>query len=87
MELYNYMEGIVKEELVKLLLEAKDTCKCEKCKLDMVAWALNRLAPRYVVSEKGRFYTRLKEQEVQFRADVIRELTSAIIQIGKNPQH
>lgn len=87
MEIYNYMEDVVKEELEKLLLETPDVCKCQKCKLDMIALVLNRLPPKYVVTEKGRFYTKLKEQEIQSRVDVTRELTQAIIKISKNPHH
>jgi competence protein ComFB len=81
------MEDIVKDTLESLLSERKDICKCEKCKLDMSCWALNRLSPKYVVTEKGRLYTKLKEQEIQFRADVVRELTQAVLFISKRPQH
>lgn len=87
MELYNYMEDIVKDMLDSLLADKEDICKCEKCKFDMIAWALNRLPPKYVVTAKGRIFTKLQEVQVQFRADVIRELTKAISYISKNPQH
>lgn len=87
MKVHNYMEDIVKDTLDSLLFEIEDICKCQKCKLDIIAWALNRLPPKYVVSDKGWLYTKLKEQEVQFRADVVRELTKAIAYISKHPQH
>ena len=53
----------------------------------MLAWALNRLPPKYIVSEKGRVFTKITEQNVQFQVDVIRELTKAILYISKKPQH
>jgi len=87
MKIVNYMEDIVRDTLESLLSERKDICKCQKCKLDMIAWALNRLPPKYVVTDKGRMYTKLKEQEIQFRADVVQELTKAISHISKGPQH
>ncbi len=87
MKIVNYMEDIVRDTLESLLSERKDICKCQKCKLDMIAWALNRLPPKYVVTDKGRMYTKLKEQEIQFRADVVQELTRAIAHISKDPQH
>lgn len=87
MKVYNYMEDIVSDELEKLLTETKDVCKCQKCKLDMVAWALNRLPPKYIVTDKGRIYTKLVEQNIQFHVDVIREVTRAILNVSKNPQH
>ena len=87
MDIYNYMEDIVHDSLDGLLADRQDVCKCEKCRLDMSAWALNRLPPKYVVSNKGRVFTRLQEVQVQFKADVIRELLAAISNVSKNPQH
>lgn len=87
MKFLNYMEVMVKESLEELLAEKEDICKCQKCKIDMMVWALNRLPPKYIVTDKGRLYTRLKEQEIQFKTDIVRELTKAIIQIRKNPRH
>lgn len=87
MEIHNYMEDMVRAELEQLLVEIDDICKCQKCICDMMVWALNRIPPRYVVTSKGRMFTKLREQEIQFKADVIRELTKAIIYVSKNPQH
>jgi competence protein ComFB len=87
MKLYNYMEDVVKDTLEDLLSQKEDICKCQKCKFDMMAWALNRLPPKYIVSDKGRIFTKLQGVEVQFRADVVRELTKAISHISKSPQH
>jgi competence protein ComFB len=87
MKIQNYMEEIVENELEFLLNEHSDICKCQKCKYDMMLFALNRLPPRYVMTDRGRIYTKLKEQEAQFKADVIKELTRAIKIISENPQH
>lgn len=87
MEIRNYMEDIVSDVLEDLLSQKEDICKCQKCKFDMMVMALNRLPPKYVVSDKGRFYTKLDGEEVQSKADVLRELTKAMINISKNPRH
>jgi len=87
MKIYNYMEEIVKDALEGILSNRKDICQCQRCKLDMIAWALNRLPPKYVVSDKGRFYTKLQEVEIQFRTDVVRELAKAIAHITEKPLH
>ncbi len=87
MQIQNYMEDVVQDELELLLNERQDICKCNKCKLDMMVWTLNRLPPRYVITNRGRLYTKLKEQEIQFKADVVKELTKAIDFVAKNPQH
>ena len=86
MKLHNYMEDIVLSNL-NLLLEKEDMCKCEKCRLDIMALALNRLPSKYVVTQKGHVYAKLAELELQLKADVIRELTRAIEIVKKNPQH
>jgi len=87
MEVYNYMEYIVHDALDDVLKSRQDVCKCDKCRLDMQAWTLNRLPAKYVVTEKGRVFTKLQEVEIQFRADVLREVTRAVAQISKNPSH
>lgn len=87
MKLYNYMEDVVKEELDRLLTDIEDICKCEKCRLDMAAFALNRMNSQYVVSNKGRVYTKLKELNTQSRVDIMTNLTRAILHVGKKPQH
>lgn len=87
MKLVNYMEEIATHELEKILSDTEEVCACQKCKLDMLAWALNRLPPKYTVTEKGRVFTKLNEQNVQFQVDVIRELTKAIVYVSKKPQH
>jgi len=86
MELHNYMEDIVLNNL-NLLLKKENMCKCEKCRLDIMALALNRLPSKYVVTQKGHVYAKLAELELQLKADVIRELTRAIEIVKKNPQH
>lgn len=87
MEIRNFMEDIVSDALEELLAQKDDICKCHKCKLDMMVWALNRLPPKYAVSGKGMFFTKLGEQETQFKADVVRELAKAITNVSKNPRH
>lgn len=87
MHLHNYMEDVVFENLEKLLSERDDLCKCDRCKLDIAAMTLNHVTAKYVVTQKGSIYTRLAELGLQFRADIIRELTKAIEIVRKNPNH
>jgi len=81
------MEDVVFNVLEKFLSKAEDVCKCEKCKLDIAAIALNKLTPKYVVTSKGRVYTKIAELEVQAVADVTREITKAVEIVKKHPQH
>lgn len=87
MELHNYMEDAVRGVLDNILSERSDLCKCDKCRLDMLAWALNRLPSKYVVTPKGRVYTKLEEINIQFKTDIIREAARAVEHVKNNPLH
>ncbi len=87
MELKNYMEIIVEEAVDDELSRIpEDWAKNKRCKLDIMALVLNRLPARYVVTDKGRIMTKIKETEVQFQADILRELVKAIAMVKKNPR-
>ena len=88
MKLKNYMEDAVKNVLDELLEKrTKDVCKCSRCRLDLVAYALNHLPPKYVVTDKGHTFTRVAEMQQQFSADIIVALSKGMKAIGKNPRH
>lgn len=87
MKVHNHTEDVVADILENLLLERSGICKCMKCRLDITAMALNKLPSKYVVSEKGRLYTKLAELELQLKVDVIKEVTKAIEIIKNNPRH
>lgn len=85
-KLKNYMEELVikkTDDLLKLM----NICRCEKCRLDIVAIALNELPTRYVVSEKGELYTKLNELEQQFEIDVETAIVKAAVLVSRNPKH
>ncbi len=85
--LKNMMEDNVERLLNQLLPGMPEYCCCSDCRLDMAAYALNRLQPNYVRTEKGavlhRFNTAQSQQEVEITATVV----SAIRIIGSNPHH
>jgi competence protein ComFB len=84
----NAMEQVVsqifKDEFLK---NTKPTCSCEHCQLDIIALALNRLPPRYVVTEEGNVYIRALYAERQLTSDVIRELSKAALLVQEKPNH
>lgn len=87
MEVKNYMELYVWEMLDRVLAKRDDVCKCEICRYDIVALALNDLPPRYVVSQKGETYTKAKTLEQQFMIDVIAKITQAANVVAQHPRH
>lgn len=82
----NYMEVIVMNTMDDILKDI-NMCKCEKCRLDIAAKALNDLPPQYVVSEKGEVYSKIKSLKTQFEVDVIAAITKAAILVKRNPMH
>lgn len=85
-KLRNRMEEFVfnkTDEILKLM----NICKCEKCRLDIVALTLNELPSKYVVTEQGELYARARELERQFDVDVETAIIKAAVFVGKNPRH
>ena len=77
MEIHNISEDIVinsVEEIIDSIKEKSNPdklCLCDQCKLDTVCYALNRVEPRYVVSNRG--ITRLEQDwagRQQNKADI-----------------
>jgi len=88
MKIVNFMEEAVKNSFEELLTGVPyiTVYFTEKEKLDVMAYALNRLPPRYVVTEKGHLYTRVDELKQQFKTDIVVELSKAIKHVKANPR-
>lgn len=85
--LKNYMEECVWELLDRILSHDPESCKCDNCRYDIAAIALNQLPPRYIVHDKGAIYSKLSMLEAQHRADVYTALTNALMIVKKSPRH
>lgn len=85
--LKNYMEVIVDDMIEEILEREELDCRCERCIEDIKAIALNNLRPMYVATEEGVLYTKLKEMNFQFKADVVREIMNGVEKIRQNPRH
>ncbi|AQS59167.1 late competence development ComFB family protein [Desulforamulus ferrireducens] len=89
--LKNYMELAVEEMLDDVLADyAKknpDTCTCPRCRLDIMAIALNTLPTRYVVTDEGGIYTKVAMELVGGRAQVIAAILNGIKSVKNSPRH
>lgn len=87
----NYPELAVKEMIDEVLenyaQEKSDVCKCDRCKNDVMALALNNLPSKYVVTDEGRIYTKVIFDQVGGKAQVISALVYAIQKVQKFPRH
>lgn len=82
----NYMEEAV-GNMIDKVLENIDVCKCPKCKLDIMALALNRLPPRYFVTKEGELFERLAELQEQFTVDITAAIAAAAFIVKNNSKH
>ncbi|QDR80328.1 late competence development ComFB family protein [Sporomusa termitida] len=87
MQIRNFMEDLVWQRLDEVLTRHPKACGCEKCRYDIAALALNFLPPRYVVTDQGETYTRIKGLEQQFNVDIITALSHAIQIVCQQPHH
>lgn len=85
--LKNHMEVLIENHLPSLIKDTSHVKNCEKCQNDIQAIALNNLKPMYIMSDKGMIYTKLKELDLQFQSDIIRELVQAISLVESHPRH
>lgn len=84
------LRNIMEEYVILTLDEILDTldgCKCERCRLDIASYALNRLPARYVATTQGELMSRLCEFDTQFKATIVSEVTRAHEVIKKHPHH
>lgn len=82
--LINLMEETVMNKIDQLLPNT-NYCKCESCRMDIAAYALNRLPPQYVQSIKGKVLYRFSSSQVQNDIEVTVAVSKAIEIVGKSP--
>ncbi|ERL05106.1 late competence development ComFB family protein [Mitsuokella sp. oral taxon 131] len=85
--LTNYMEEVVERNLDTIMAKFPNCCKCEECRRDIAALALNNLPPRYISSFKGDIFARVNEMEVQHLVEVIQQIAQAIKIVTAHPRH
>lgn len=85
--LKNIMEEAVEYQLNRLLPTMPKVCSCEKCRLDMAAYALNRLSPQYVRTDAGALFQKLHNSSQQAEVEVLSKVISAIEMISAHPKH
>jgi competence protein ComFB len=81
------MEKLVFNKLNEVLATRNDICKCDQCRLDIAAIALNSLAPRYIVTEKGKIYAKIDMMETQFGVDILMAISKGLSIVAAKPRH
>lgn len=84
---YNAMETLVEETFDKLKSKL-DCCTCELCRNDIIAYALNHLPAKYVVTEKGAMYSKANStMNIQPSADIVTALTTGANLVKAHKRH
>ncbi|UCF99980.1 MAG: late competence development ComFB family protein [Spirochaetaceae bacterium] len=82
----NESQGRVYERIDKLLEEQDDICKCETCVLDLTAFILNRITPRYTTSMLGNLHPdAVFEKKIEVEIDLA--LRAGLKQLQEHPHH
>lgn len=87
--------GSQKTELVNLtetaVLEKYDSvtarfncCRCDRCKKDIIALALNKLPPKYAVLNEGQL---VPDVDQQLSAQVVTAMIQAVLKVRAKPRH
>jgi competence protein ComFB len=84
--LVNEAERLVVEEMGKQLPAHDDLCTCDDCLMDIAAYALNKVRPRYRVSLLDRLLANRSDADAYAR-EVRRAVSEAILKIKANPSH
>lgn len=85
--LKNLMEDTVEKTLDKVLPTMPNVCSCEECRLDMAAYALNRMKPKYARTDKGAILHRFDTSSAQAEAYILSSVVTAITVISEHPHH
>lgn len=87
LEVRNVMEELVRAALSEELAGAAEVCACDRCRVDMQAFALNNLPPRYVVDEPGAVHAHLEVLTATLRGDIRYSVRSAVQLVSARPRH
>lgn len=87
MEVSNIMEKLVWENMDTVLERNPGACGCDKCRADIVAFTLNNMPPRYVVTEKGAILARAQSLDANFKIELLIALAEAVKMISAHPRH
>ncbi len=83
--LYNVTEKLVLNKL-DATLKKMNCCKCDRCKKDIIAIALNNLKPMYIVATKDEIKQKIHELK-ELGSEVTTEVIKAVLITRKNPRH
>ncbi len=86
MALKNYMEDVV-TDVVDIILKERELKLSDLARRDVIAFTLNRLPPKYIVSERGFTHSIIDEKnDPGFKEDIITVVNEAIEVVISRPR-
>jgi competence protein ComFB len=84
--LSNEAEELVVSEIEKQIPDYPELCTCSECILDVAAYALNSVRPRYRVSLLDSVFVDAEERS-NYLAEIRRAVRDGILKVSTNPPH
>ena len=82
----NRAEELVFEAIGKQIDAGADMCTCEECVLDLAAWALNHVTPRYYTSLLAPLTPR-PDIERTMQVEIELAIASGLKKLKRHPHH
>ena len=86
-KIINVVESMVWEAMDSVLEQKPGVCRCEKCRADIAAYALNQLDPRYAASKLGEILIKTGSLDSDMHVAILVALTEAVEVVSTNPRH
>ena len=80
----NLTEEIMFSKL-EMVINNMGCCKCDRCRMDIIACAMNQLPPRYVVDTPSAIAARMETSDIN--RDITSVLLKSALKVRKNPRH
>ena len=84
--LRNFVEDIVMDKLGRTIAMLR-CCECERCKKDVMAYALNELPPAYMVLPAHQVEADVKQLRKNYEVKVSSALIKAVQKVKAHPNH
>lgn len=84
--LVNITEECVRRKVKEALLDT-DICHCHRCELNVCAIVLNKLAPKYVTTQKGHLLASVGLLHPDYQMNLNLEVSRALKIVKERPLH
>ena len=82
----NLQEDAIRHRYEELKSTMPEFCGCSMCEDDVLVYALNRLAPRYVAQPAGEVITTVSLESEQLKADMSVVILEAMRRVAAEPR-